>query len=222
MNPKFILPVSFALAAHVFLLFGLPGRTPANVAPLPGEAPPPTEPTLRPEMIEVDRTPPEERGEAAEDPVPEPGGIRTLIDIPPVNPPPGRIPIAVSPPASNDDVTSGVNVIPPDWDRRLGPTGPVVVPSSKLDHVPRARVQAAPIYPTGMRDRGIEGSVVVEFLVDEAGNAFRPAIVSSTRREFEDAALRAVARWKFEPGFRNGRRVTYRMSVPVVFRLDRT
>jgi outer membrane biosynthesis protein TonB len=38
---------------------------------------------------------------------------------------------------------------------------------------------------------------------------------------FADAALRAVARWKFEPGLKNGRHVRFRMSVPIMFRIDR-
>jgi protein TonB len=44
--------------------------------------------------------------------------------------------------------------------------------------------------------------------------------VRSSDRIFEEAALRAVARWKFEPGRRDGRIVRFKMSVPIVFRLD--
>ena len=60
-------------------------------------------------------------------------------------------------------------------------------------------------------------TVVVQFLVDEAGNGYDPMVLSATAPGFEDAVLRAVARWKFEPGTRNSRRVRFRMNVPVVF-----
>jgi protein TonB len=89
-----------------------------------------------------------------------------------------------------------------------------------LDRVPRARLQPAPDYPFSMRSRGGEGTVVVEFLVDEAGNIYSTAVLRATNPGFEEAALRAVARWKIESGYKDGRKVRFRMSVPLVFRID--
>jgi protein TonB len=60
---------------------------------------------------------------------------------------------------------------------------------------------------------------MVEFVVDESGNVLNPRVVSSSDRAFEENTLRAVAKWKFEPGRRDGRTVRFRMSVPVVFKL---
>ena len=47
-----------------------------------------------------------------------------------------------------------------------------------------------------------------------------PRVVSSSDRVFEENALRAVAKWQFEPGRRNGQVVRFRMSVPIVFKLN--
>jgi protein TonB len=41
--------------------------------------------------------------------------------------------------------------------------------------------------------------------------------VRSSAQVFDEPTLRAVARWKFEPGRKDGRAVRFRMSVPVVF-----
>jgi protein TonB len=78
----------------------------------------------------------------------------------------------------------------------------------------------APLYPfEGKRD-GLRGEVVVEFLVDETGAVHDPHVVRSSHRMFEEPTLRAVSKWKFEPGRRAGRVVRFKMAVPVVFSLN--
>jgi TonB family protein len=62
--------------------------------------------------------------------------------------------------------------------------------------------------------------VMVEFLVDEMGKVYSPIVLSATTPGFEEAALQAVARRKFEPGSKHGRRVRFHMSVPLVFRIS--
>ena len=113
--------------------------------------------------------------------------------------------------------------IPLDWEipreNRRGPGGGVI-DLVGLDRVPRARLQPAPDYPFAVRSRRIEGMVVVEFLVDESGNVYSTAVLRATNPGFEEAALRALARWKFESGYKDGRSVRFRMSVPVIFRID--
>ncbi len=91
---------------------------------------------------------------------------------------------------------------------------------ASLDQPPVARVQVRPVYPYGMSRAGINGEVVVGFIVDSAGNVRSPYIVSSTHREFEAEALRAAARWKFKPGRKNGANVNTRMLLPFVFNIS--
>ena len=86
-----------------------------------------------------------------------------------------------------------------------------------LDRVPHAMAQSAPDYPYSMRQAGITGSVTVEFVVGTDGSVLNAEAVRWTHREFVDPAVRAVLRWKFEPGTINGRKVRFRMAVPIEF-----
>jgi periplasmic protein TonB len=215
MKTKFILPAALALTLHAFLLFGMSGKTPV--------APAPSEPVRgKEDWLHLNPDDPVREVTASDDPLPEPGG--------PVAPRPEEIP---DPPPSGDHWTipslppipgdPNITKIPPHWEGPRGTSvtsGPAVFEGMHLDHVPRARLQPAPEYPSSMRSRRVEGTVVVEFLVDEAGGVYRTAVLHATNPGFEEAALRAVARWKFESGYKNGRRVRFRMNVPVVFRID--
>ena len=88
-----------------------------------------------------------------------------------------------------------------------------------LDRTPRARVQVAPDYPAAMRAAGIAGDALVEFEVDASGAVVTARVVRESAREFGDAAVRAVLKWKFEPGRKDGRAVPFRMVVPIGFTL---
>lgn len=89
-----------------------------------------------------------------------------------------------------------------------------------LDNPPRARLQASPMYPLEAKRTDREGTVLIEFTVDEGGMVLDPKVMSSTDRIFDEATLRAVAKWRFEPGRRAGRIVRFRMALPVVFSLS--
>ena len=95
-----------------------------------------------------------------------------------------------------------------------------IIDFTTLDRTPTAKFQARPQYPFEMRRGGISGEVLVEFIV-EANGAVRDArAVRSSQREFEDAAVQAVSKWKFRPGQKGGRDVATRMQVPIVFSLN--
>jgi protein TonB len=89
-----------------------------------------------------------------------------------------------------------------------------------LDRTPMARFQARPDYPFDMKRQGIAGEVLVEFIVVEDGSVRDARAVRSSQREFEDAAVRAVSKWTFRPGQKDGRNVPTRMQVPIVFSLN--
>ena len=81
-----------------------------------------------------------------------------------------------------------------------------------LDQQPVARVRQAPTYPYDMRRAGINGTVVVEFIINTEGDVIQTQIVRSSHREFEMPALQAVQKWKFKPGRKGGRVVNVRAS----------
>lgn len=90
----------------------------------------------------------------------------------------------------------------------------------KLDKKPEVRVQVPPQYPFEMKRQGIEGRVILEFLVNSDGTVQDPFVKSSTHREFEKPAMDAVQKWKFKAGVKNGKNVSTRMMIPIGFKLD--
>ena len=74
-------------------------------------------------------------------------------------------------------------------------------------------------YPELARRAGIEGTVFVQFVVDENGNVVDPVCVREPGGGTCEEALRAVRAAKFEPGRQRGKPVKVRFSLPVRFRL---
>lgn len=89
-----------------------------------------------------------------------------------------------------------------------------------LDNPPRTRTQIPPVYPPDARRSGLTGKVLVEFVVDEEGRVHDPRVMNSSDRVFDEPTLRAISRWRFEPGRKDGRVVRFRMAVPVDFNLN--
>jgi protein TonB len=87
----------------------------------------------------------------------------------------------------------------------------------ELDQKPRALFQAAPLYPFEMRQKNVEGTVYVLFVVDQEGRVVNPTVEKSTHRAFEKPAIDAVRQWKFEPAVRNGEPVQARLRVSIRF-----
>ncbi|HEV7502578.1 MAG TPA: TonB family protein, partial [Vicinamibacteria bacterium] len=82
------------------------------------------------------------------------------------------------------------------------------------DVVPPVRVSGAvPDYPPAARERGMEGSPVVDIWVDEKGNVMDVAIVESAGAMLDGAVLEAVAGWKFRPATVGGTAVSVRMTL---------
>jgi protein TonB len=130
-----------------------------------------------------------------------------------------------STPRPNPDHTTPTLTIRPfgDPDGRSGapgPGGPGPISSVRLDHPPHPRSQVAPVYPYEARRDGRKGEVLVEFVVNEAGCVVNPHVLRSNDPVFEAPTLRAVAKWRFEPGRNHGRVVRFRMAVPVEFSLE--
>jgi protein TonB len=91
----------------------------------------------------------------------------------------------------------------------------------ELDQPPRPLLRLSPSYPPRARMRGLEGTVVVEFVVGRDG-AVRDAEVVSAEPPgvFEHAARHAVSRWRFEPGMKSGVAVPARVRQRLAFSLE--
>lgn len=87
-----------------------------------------------------------------------------------------------------------------------------------LDERPTPISQAKPQHPLDLRQAGINGEVVVQFLVDSHGSTRNIKIVSSTNVGFNEPTIRAIRTWKFKPGKKNGQAVTTRVQIPINFK----
>jgi len=78
-----------------------------------------------------------------------------------------------------------------------------------------------PTYPSSARSRGVEGIVMVEFLVDTNGRTKDIVIVEATPEGvFNEAVLRAVRQWRFSPALhKDGKHVPVRFRQTVRFAL---
>jgi RNA polymerase sigma factor (sigma-70 family) len=121
--------------------------------------------------------------------------------------------------------------------------------ASKLDRQPTPRFQARPRYPVELREAGIAGEVVVDFLVDGNGDvrdakvweksdgqgaavkltnftvagAGKPQSTVDPKMaeaQLGAAAVEAVSQWKFDAGRKGGRAVNTRLQIPIVFTLN--
>lgn len=74
-------------------------------------------------------------------------------------------------------------------------------------------------YPAIAKKAGIEGRVIVQFVVDEEGNPTHPQVVRGIGAGCDEEAVRALMASTFEPGMQRGRTVKVKMSLPVSFKL---
>jgi periplasmic protein TonB len=74
-------------------------------------------------------------------------------------------------------------------------------------------------YPEEARRQGIEGRLVLDFVVDERGRAHDIMVIQSLHALCDSAAVRALRQTRFTPGMRDGEPVAVRMRLPVRFRL---
>lgn len=81
-------------------------------------------------------------------------------------------------------------------------------------------VNPPPAYPAAARRRGIQGDVLLEVLVDEAGQPVRVSLKQgSGHASLDQAAMRAVQDWRFQPARRGGQPIIALALVPVRYRL---
>lgn len=87
-----------------------------------------------------------------------------------------------------------------------------------LDRIPLPAHVVSPAFPDEWRARGITGSAVVEFYIDESGAVRIPCAISATHPELGASAVAAVAQWRFQPPTRRGEPVLVRAEQ--IFRFD--
>ena len=108
-----------------------------------------------------------------------------------------------------------------------GPAGPVSEKSGPATAKPEREVVSQPVriwavnpvYPDVARAAQIEGDVLVLAVIGPDGRVTQAEIVRSVHPVLNEAARQAVLQYRYTPGSRNGRPDTFRIQVPILFRL---
>ncbi|MBI3447782.1 MAG: energy transducer TonB [Acidobacteria bacterium] len=111
---------------------------------------------------------------------------------------------------SRDGIPGGIEPAPPPDDPPARLTGDIRPPSlvRRVD----------PAYPELARISRMEGRVVLEIVVGRDGNVEAVTVLKSSA-VFDEAAMVAVRKWRYEPALQNGRAVKVFVTVVVDFKL---
>jgi protein TonB len=136
-------------------------------------------------------------------------------------PPPPELNLAQN--LQPDAAGEGLGIVP-TFDGAGDLTGPNLggVGGADTDVVPLVRVN--PEYPMRAAQSGIEGWVAVEFTISKTGAVKDPKVIAyEPSTVFNQAALNAIRRWKYNPKIEEGKAVERPgVAVRLVFSLDQS
>ena len=121
---------------------------------------------------------------------------------------------------SRGGVDNNVASLSPIVDARGAMSRMTMTAGSDRDVIPLVRIN--PDYPQRALQRGLEGWVQVQFTITPTGTVKDPIVVDAMPKSvFDDAALKAIARWRYNPKVENGVAVE-RVGVQtrIVFQLE--
>jgi TonB family protein len=84
---------------------------------------------------------------------------------------------------------------------------------------PTLLYKVEPEYSEEARKAKYQGTVVLYVEVDPSGQAVNPKVIRSLGLGLDEKAVEAVRKWKFKPGYKDGRPVTVIATIEVNFRL---
>jgi protein TonB len=104
---------------------------------------------------------------------------------------------------STGAIDNNIATLTPVVDARGAMSRMNLTAGSDQDVLPLVRI--APDYPARAAARGIEGWVIVQFTITPTGSVRDPIVVESMPKNvFDDAALKAIARWRYNPKIEGG------------------
>ena len=125
--------------------------------------------------------------------------------LPPEPPPPDEPPPELPPPSADTDFTMGTEIghVPEMGKVDLDGAGGI---SRDGEYLPIIKVR--PIYPRRALQRGLEGFVLLEFVVTETGSVRDPVVLDSQPPGiFDRAATQAALKFKYKPKMVDGKPV---------------
>ena len=76
-------------------------------------------------------------------------------------------------------------------------------------------------YPQSARDKKIEGTVYLEFIVNEEGRILNPSVIKSIDPDLDAEALRVIKNSSdWTPGIQRGHNVNVKLKLPIRFKLE--
>ena len=127
--------------------------------------------------------------------------------------------------AENEEEADTVTIAETDLNVNQPPPPPPKVEEVeyvKVEIKPKVIHREFPKYPDIAKRSGLEGAVIVEFVIDTTGDVVPgSARVIQARPQgiFEQAALEAIYKWKFTPGMQRDKKVRVRWQQPIIFKL---
>ena len=110
------------------------------------------------------------------------------------------------------------------------PTTPTATPSEVVATMPEYPGGEAAIfkhlfenikYPVDAMENGIQGRVVVDFIIEKDGSISNPTVKSSLYPSLDAEAIRVIKTLKkYTPATQNGKPVAVRQSIPITFRMQ--
>ena len=100
----------------------------------------------------------------------------------------------------------------------FGGTGNIPLVETDFDRPPRAIRITQAVYPHDAFIKKIEGTVLLEILIDSEGRVVRARVLSSNPA-LDAAALETVRGWRFAPALKRGRPVATLAQAPIAFRI---
>lgn len=211
----------FSAGVHALILFGFNRHTPPKKAVVVDDAI--AVALVMPDLKELEE--PEPQPSDGETPVDAGLSVPTLADVP------TQVDLSTafvqqidySTLVPQQDLSAAKTLAIPTHINRGGKIGEgmdKVFDLKDLDRAPEPIVRISPTVPVGLRQAGTHAEVTVGFIVDTTGKVVNPYVVKSSDRRFEDAALMAMGKWKFRPGYKSGRRVNVRMIQPLIFNVN--
>lgn len=84
---------------------------------------------------------------------------------------------------------------------------------------PTLLYKVEPEYSEEARKAKFQGTVVLYVEVDPSGKAINPKVIRSLGLGLDEKAIEAIKKWKFKPGYKDGKPVTVAATIEVNFRL---
>ncbi len=118
---------------------------------------------------------------------------------------------------SSGGVDNNIMTLAPTIDTSSAMTGIKLGGGSDRDVMPLVRIN--PDYPPRALSRGIEGWVQIQFTITATGTVKDAVVIKSSSQMFEEAAIKAILRWRYNPKIENGEGVE-RVGMQTILRFE--